>query len=102
MRAGTTIATSKDVTVVTPQVQTATASHRTLSDQSHSPYERVLAVGLGVALALVAALALLSPSAPVQASAGGSAAGAVQTVHGKATPRATSLTTTGSDSTSVE
>ena len=35
MRVGATIATSKDVTVVTPQVQTATSSHRTLSDQSH-------------------------------------------------------------------
>ena len=89
MRVGATIATLKDVTVVTPQVQTATSSHRTLSDQSHSAYERLLAVGLGVALALVAALALMTPSAPVQASGNGSTATAVQTVHGKATPRAT-------------
>ena len=89
--------------MVTPQVQTATSSHRTLSDQSHhSAYERLLAVGLGVALALVAALALMTPSAPVQASGNGSTATAVQTVHGKATPRATAPTMTGGVSTAVQ
>ncbi|HEY5978224.1 MAG TPA: hypothetical protein VIT41_01205 [Microlunatus sp.] len=88
--------------MVTPQVQTATSSRRTLSDQSHSPYERVLAVGLGVALALVAALALMIPSASAQASADGSAVAEVQTAaHGKATPRAVSTPTTGGDSTSA-
>ena len=82
--------------MVTPQVQTATSSHRTLSDQSHhSAYERLLAVGLGVALALVAALALMVPSAPAQASGDGSVAAAVQTAHGKATPRTTAAARSG-------
>ena len=93
--------------MVTPQVQTATSSHRTSSDQSHhSPYERLLAVGLGVALALVAALALMVPtntSGSAQVTAGGSAVTSVQTTaHGKATPRTTAAETTGGGSTSVE
>jgi hypothetical protein len=94
----------KDVTVVTPQVQTAVSSHRTSSDQSLSPYERLLAVGLGVALALVAALALMTPSVSMQASADGAAVTAVQTTtHGKATPRTTTAgPTAGGDSTAVE
>jgi hypothetical protein len=104
MRVGATIATLKDVTVVTPQVQTATSSHRNSSDQSHhSAYERLLAAGLGVALALVAALALMIPGAPAQASADGAPVTAVQTTaHGKATPGATAPTTTGGISTAVE
>jgi hypothetical protein len=107
MRVGTTIATLKDFTVVTPLVQTATSSHRTSSDQSHhSPYERLLAVGLGVALALVAALALMVPtstSGSATASAADAAVTAVQTTAlGKATPRTTSAATTGGGSTSVE
>jgi len=93
----------KDVTVVTPQVQTQTSSHRTLSDQSPSAYERLLAVGLGVALTLVAALALMVPSPPAQALGDGAAVTAVQsTAHGKATPRTTAAVATGGDSTSVE
>ena len=96
--------------MVTPQVQTATSSHRTLSDQSHhTAYERVLAVGLGVALAVVAALALMVPTATGAANGGataadGSVAATVQTAaHGKATPRSTSGSTpAGDDSTSVE
>lgn len=104
MRVGATITTSKDVTVVTPQVQTATSSHRTLSDQSPSPHERVLAIGLGVALALVATLALLVSNTPARASGDGAAVTAVQTTaHGKATPRTTApAPTAGGDSTSVE
>ena len=93
--------------MVTPQVQTPVSSHRTSSDQSHhSPYERLLAVGLGVALALVAALALMVPartSGSAQAAAEGPAVTAVQaTAHGKATPRTTSAATTDGGSTSVE
>ena len=91
--------------MVTPQVQTATSSHRTLSDQSHhSAYERLLAVGLGVALALVAALALMVPGTPAQASGDGAAVTAVQTTaHGKATPRATAaVPAAGGGSASVE
>ena len=103
MRVSATIATLKDVTVVTPQVQTATSSHRNLSDQSHhSAYERLLAVGLGVALALVAALALMAPSAAAQPSAGGDAATAVQTAHGKATPRTTAAAPAAGGISSVE
>ena len=90
--------------MVTPQAPTASSSRRTLSDQSHSAYERVLAVGLGVALALVAALALMAPSAPAQASGDGVAVTAVQTTaHGKATPRTTAAApAAGGNSTSVE
>ena len=67
-------------------------------------YERLLAVGLGVALALVAALALMVPGAPAQASGDGAAVTAVQTTaHGKATPRTTAAApAAGGDSTSVE
>jgi hypothetical protein len=96
----------KGFTVVTPQVQTASSSHRTLSDQSHhSAYERLLAGGLGVALALVAALALMVPttSGSARASVTDSAVTAAQaTAHGKATPRTTSAATTGGGSTTVE
>ena len=89
--------------MVTPQVQTAVSSHRTLSDQSLSRYERLLAIGLGVALALVAALALMTPSAALQASADSAAVAAVQTAaHGKAIPRTAVSPAAGGDSTSVE
>ena len=89
--------------MVTPQMQTATSSHRTPSDQSHhSAYERLLAVGLGVALALVAALALMVPGAPAQASGDGSVAAAVQTAHGKATPRTTAAAPAAGGTSSVK
>ena len=89
--------------MVTPQVQTATSSHRTMSVQSHhSAYERLLAVGLGAALALVAALALMAPGSAVQPSTGGSVATAVQTAHGKATPRTTAAAPAAGGISSVE
>lgn len=102
MRVGAHDRHPKDVTVVSPQVQTATSSRRTLSDQSHSPYERVLAVGLGVALALVAALALMVPTATSSQTATDGAA-VVSVAHGKATtPRGHAAATAGDGSTSVE
>jgi pyruvate/2-oxoacid:ferredoxin oxidoreductase beta subunit len=100
MRVGTTIATSKDITVVTPQVQTASSSHRNLIPQSHhTAYERLLAVGLGVAMAAVATVALLLPTDTTVDPA----AGSTQTVaQGKATPRTTAGSISAADTTSVE
>ncbi len=85
--------------MVTPQVQTASSSRLSLSDQSsRTAYERLLAAGLGAALAVVAGLALLVPGV-----SGPSADAATPTAaHGKATPRAASEAPSVDGATSVE
>lgn len=89
-------------TVVTPQVQTVSPSRAALSDQSHTTaYERVLAAGLGAAVAAVAALALLVPAVP--ATAGDPTVATQAVAHGKATPRTgTAPSMLESDSSSAE
>lgn len=88
--------------MVTPQVQTVSPSRAALSPQSHTTaYERLLAAGLGAAVAAVAALALLAPTVP---GAPADPVVVAQTVaHGKATPRTgTSPSVPLADATSAE
>ena len=86
--------------MVSPLVQTASSSRPSLSDQSHhTAYERVLAAGLGVAVAAVAAVGLLVPTV----TSSSAEAGAGQTVaHGKATPRTGAGPPTSVDTASVQ
>jgi hypothetical protein len=77
-----------------------TGADRNLIPQSHhTAYERLLAVGLGVAMAAVATVALLLPTDTTVDPA----AGSTQTVaQGKATPRTTAGSISAADTTSVE
>ena len=96
------IASPEGFTVVTPQVQTVSPSRPAPSDQSRTTaYERVLAAGLGAAVAAGAALALLVPTVP---GTPGNPTVATQAVaQGKATPRTgTALAAPVADTTSAE
>jgi hypothetical protein len=63
----------------------------------------VLAIGIGVALALVAAVALMVPTALSEALDGTAVTAVPTTAHGKATPRTTvAAPAAGGDTTSVE
>jgi hypothetical protein len=80
--------------VVSPLVQTASSSRPTLSDQSHhTAYERVLAAGLGAALAAVAAVALLVPTVTTSPTA--DAVAGTTVAQGKATPSGAASSTSG-------
>jgi hypothetical protein len=87
--------------VVSPLVQTASSSRPTLSDQSHhTAYERVLAAGLGAALAAVAAVALLVPTVTTSPTA--DAVAGTTVAQGKATPLSGAASSTTGDAASAQ